>query len=83
LGESVAHGRFAVHSDVMSISGNGGRYFWCLRHHRVETDADICAARYVLGPYGSAADAERALERVQERNEAWETEDRRWAGEGN
>jgi hypothetical protein len=83
LGESVAHGRFAVHSEVMSISGNGGRYFWCLRHRRVEVGTDTCAARYVLGPYGSAADAEHALERVRERNEAWEAEDARWAGEDN
>jgi hypothetical protein len=67
----------------MSIGGNGGRYFWCLRHHRVETDADICAARYVLGPYQSAADAEHALERVRERNEAWDADDARWAGEDN
>jgi hypothetical protein len=27
------------------------------------------------------AEAEHALERVQERNEAWEAEDRRWWGE--
>jgi hypothetical protein len=83
LGESVAHVRFEGHSDVMSISGSGGRYYWCLRHRRVETDADKCAAKYLLGPYESAADAERALERVRERNEAWDAEDARWAGEDN
>lgn len=65
----------------MSDSGSGTQYFWCIRHHRVETGADVCAARYVLGPYHSAADAEHALERVRERNEAWEAEDARWAGE--
>ena len=65
----------------MSISGNGARYSWCLRHHRVETDADKCAARYLLGPYTSAAEAEGALELVRERNEAWDAEDARWAGE--
>ena len=41
----------------------------------------MCAAKYVLGPYASAADAEHALEMVQQRNEAWEAEDARWAGE--
>ena len=47
----------------------------------VETDADACPAKYTLGPYGSAAEAERALEKVRERNEAWVAEDARWAGE--
>ncbi|MGW0436394.1 hypothetical protein ACWDV4_28080 [Micromonospora sp. NPDC003197] len=65
----------------MSDSGSGARYFWCLRHHQVETDANVCPAKYVFGPYASATDAENALQLVQERNEAWETEDARWAGE--
>ncbi|MFI6757961.1 hypothetical protein BDK92_1648 [Micromonospora pisi] len=65
----------------MSDSGSGERYYWCLRHHRVETDADICPARYVLGPYASAHDAEHALEKVRQRNEEWDAEDARWAGE--
>lgn len=81
LCETVALGRFAVHSDPMSDSGRGTEYFWCTRHHRVETEADVCPARYVLGPYRSKADAEHALQTVQERNEVWDEEDRRWAGE--
>jgi hypothetical protein len=81
LRETVALGRFAVHSDPMSDSGRGVQYYWCTRHHRVETDADVCPARYVLGPYSSATDAEQALQRVKERNEAWDAEDARWAGE--
>lgn len=80
LRETVALGRFAVHSDSVSDSGSR-RYYWCTRHHRVETDADVCAARHVLGPYASAGDAQRALEQVRERNEAWDAEDARWAGE--
>ncbi|GIF68253.1 hypothetical protein Ais01nite_62880 [Asanoa ishikariensis] len=65
----------------MSDSGRGTEYYWCTRHHRVETQADICPAMYVLGPFGSKSDAENALQSVQERNEAWDEEDRRWAGE--
>ncbi|WP_207915366.1 hypothetical protein [Micromonospora sp. 15K316] len=65
----------------MSDSGRGAHYYWCVRHHRVETDADVCPARHVLGPYASATDAENALQQVRERNEAWEAEDARWAGE--
>jgi hypothetical protein len=57
----------AVHSDVMSNSG-AGKYYWCLKHSRVESDANMCAAVDRLGPYGSAAEAERALDRVAERN---------------
>lgn len=74
--------RFTMHSDHMSDnSGSGARYYWCVRHHRVETDADVCPAKHVLGPYASSSDAEHALQKVQERNEAWESEDARWAGE--
>ena len=81
LCESVAHVRFEVHSDVMSDSGPGGGYFWCLRHHRVETGDDICPAQFRLGPYASADDATRALETVEKRNEALDAEDARWTGE--
>ncbi|GAB3985235.1 hypothetical protein GCM10027615_74870 [Plantactinospora veratri] len=70
-----------MHSYPMSDSGSDVQYFWCIRHHRVETGADVCPARYVLGPYASGADAEQALQRVQQRNEAWDAEDARWAGE--
>jgi hypothetical protein len=77
----VALVRFAVHSDLMSNSGSGGRYYWCLRHHRVEDDSNSCPSKYQLGPYASAEEAERGLERVRERNEDWEAEDARWAGE--
>jgi hypothetical protein len=66
----------------MNDSGRNGQYFWCTRHNRVETDADVCPAKYVLGPYASASAAENALQQVQERNQAWDAEDARWAGEG-
>lgn len=75
--------RFTVHSNVMSSSGSGGGYYWCLQHHRVENDANACAAMHRLGPYPSAEEAERALDRVAERNEAWDAEDARWSGESN
>jgi hypothetical protein len=81
LRETVALGRFAVHSDLMSNSGSDAEYFWCTRHNRVETEADVCPAVYVLGPYPTRSDAERALQTVQDRNEVWDEEDRRWAGE--
>ncbi|MPZ27061.1 MAG: hypothetical protein GEV12_11765 [Micromonosporaceae bacterium] len=55
-------------------------YYWCLRHKRVESGDNMCAARHRLGPFDTAAEAERALERVRERNEAWDEEDARWEG---
>jgi hypothetical protein len=79
LPDSVAHGSFAVHSDVMSNSG-AARYYWCLSHQRVETEANMCASKDRLGPYDSAAEAEQALDRVRERNDAWDAEDARWEG---
>jgi hypothetical protein len=79
--EKVAVARFAVHSDLMTSSGSGGRYYWCLRHHRVEDDSNSCPSKYQLGPYGSADEAERGLERIRERNDEWEAEDARWSGE--
>lgn len=58
-----------------------GEYYWCVRHNRVESGDDVCAARYRIGPFDTASEAEHALERVQQRNEAWEAEDARWEGE--
>lgn len=61
-------------------SGSRYEYFWCVRHGRVESGDRMCAARHRLGPYGSASEAEQALERVRERNEAWDAEDAWWEG---
>ncbi|MGI8613302.1 MAG: hypothetical protein ACR2KL_05065 [Nocardioidaceae bacterium] len=54
-----------------------GTFYYCLNHHAVE-NADGCNAADRLGPYDSAADAARALEKVQERNEAWDN-DPKWS----
>jgi hypothetical protein len=81
LRESVALRRFPVHSNDMSNSGSVTRYYWCLRHNRVETSGNVCAERYRLGPYDTEAEAQRALEKVAERNAEWDAEDARWSGE--
>jgi len=47
----------------------GNEYYFCLNHHRVE-GVDGCSAPDRLGPYPDEATAARALEIVQERNEA-------------
>lgn len=48
-------------------------YFFCLKHHAVEGEAG-CRAKDRLGPYETEAEAARALEKVEERNEAWEND---------
>lgn len=52
------------------------KYWWCLIHSSVE-GPDGCAYKDRLGPYESEAEAARALEKVKERNEAWDN-DPKW-----
>jgi hypothetical protein len=52
------------------------QFWYCLNHHQVEPE-DGCANSHRLGPYESEAEASRALEKVKERNEAWDN-DPRW-----
>jgi hypothetical protein len=47
------------------------KFWYCLKHHRVEPQ-DGCADKDRLGPYPSQAEAARALDKVEERNEAWD-----------
>lgn len=56
-------------------------YWFCTKHHTVETGDDICPAIDRLGPYGSADEASHALEKAQERNEDWDRQDAEWNGE--
>ncbi|MDP3971806.1 MAG: SPOR domain-containing protein [Candidatus Nanopelagicales bacterium] len=55
-------------------------WWYCLNHGRVEEGA-ACANADRLGPYESREEAAHALDRVRERNEAWQKEDERWNGE--
>ena len=49
------------------------QYWFCLKHHAVE-GADGCRSADRLGPYASADEAGRALEKVAERNESWDND---------
>lgn len=51
-------------------------FWYCLKHHAVEGRGG-CKVVDRLGPYDSEAEAARALEKVQERNKAWD-EDPAW-----
>ncbi|GAB2859857.1 hypothetical protein [Nocardioides pacificus] len=48
-------------------------YWFCLKHHAVE-ERDGCKNADRLGPYASSAEAARALESVEERNEKWDND---------
>lgn len=53
------------------------QYYFCLKHHAVEPE-EGCRAIHRLGPYDTEQEAEHALEKVAERNEAWDNADRDW-----
>jgi hypothetical protein len=47
------------------------RFWYNTRTGQVEEDAARSKVKDLLGPYPSRAEAERALEKVNERNQAW------------
>jgi hypothetical protein len=52
------------------------QFWFCLNHHAVE-GRQGCVNKDRLGPYPDAAQAARALERVEERNREWDN-DPKW-----
>lgn len=48
-------------------------WYYCLDHHRVEGPGG-CDPSSRLGPYPTREDAERALEKVAERNAEWDND---------
>jgi hypothetical protein len=55
------------------MSEKNEEYWFCLKHHTVEPTSG-CKALDRLGPYATAAEAEQALEKVAERNAAWDND---------
>ncbi len=60
------------------MAGQGGQFFWCLRHDRVEERNQACEADQRMGPYASAEEARNWREKKDARNEKWDREDREW-----
>ncbi|HEX4791282.1 MAG TPA: hypothetical protein VH372_22665 [Actinospica sp.] len=56
------------------MSDEGDQYYYCIKHHTVE-GAVGCRARDRLGPYPTREEAQHALEKVKERNDAWQAQD--------
>jgi hypothetical protein len=49
-------------------------WYYCLVHQRVEPE-EGCANAERLGPYATEAEAQSALERARERNEAFDADE--------
>lgn len=49
------------------------QWYYCLKHHKVEGEVG-CRAKDRIGPFATQEEAEHALEKVQERNEAWKAQ---------
>jgi len=49
-------------------------YWFNVRTHEVEEDRQSDWSQ-LIGPYATRAEAEKALEKVQQRNDAWDTDD--------
>lgn len=52
------------------------QFWYCLTHHRVE-GRDGCPNQDRLGPYATEAEASMALEKAEQRTEAWDN-DPKW-----
>ena len=55
------------------MNGEDPEYWYCLKHKTVEP-REGCKNADRLGPYATEAEAARALENVEERNEAWDND---------
>jgi hypothetical protein len=58
------------------MSDDDEQFWFCLDHHTVE-GRHGCLNKDRLGPYPSHAEAARALEKVEERNQEWDN-DPKW-----
>ncbi len=58
---------------MTDADGTPEEYWFCLKHHTVEGE-EGCRSADRLGPYASEAEAARALEKVEERNEEWDND---------
>ena len=59
----------------MANSDEHDQWWFCTRHMRVEPADTPCPGKDLLGPYATKEEASHALDKVRERNEAWDKED--------
>lgn len=58
-------------------AGSGNEYYFNVRTRMVETGR-LSPWEDVLGPYDTIEEAQRALETVEARNDAWDEDDADW-----
>ena len=51
-----------------------GSYWFCVKHHKVESGGDLCPPIDRLGPFDSHDAASHALEKAEERNQEWDND---------
>jgi hypothetical protein len=49
-------------------------YWFCVKHHTVESGPDMCPPIDRLGPFDTQEEAARALDKAQERNDEWDND---------
>lgn len=54
------------------------KYWWCLKHGRVEDSQNACQWSDRLGPYDTQSQAKRALQTIEDRNQRFDAEDEQW-----
>jgi hypothetical protein len=52
-------------------------FFYCVKHHEVESGEGMCPSIDRLGPFPSREEAALALEKAERRNEEWDN-DPKW-----
>jgi hypothetical protein len=57
------------------------QYYWCTAHKRVEPAHEACGMDQRIGPFDTPEQAEHWQDRVEQRNEDWDTADRAWEGD--
>lgn len=60
--------------------GSKKQWYYNSRTHQVEHGM-LSSYEYRMGPYKTRQEAEKALELAKKRNEEWDAEDKRWAGQ--
>ncbi|WP_084103374.1 hypothetical protein [Demequina sp. NBRC 110056] len=65
---------------MSSESGESTQYWFNTRTRTVEKGRQS-SWEHLMGPYDSEAEASRALEKAQERTEAWDDDDAEWRGD--
>ena len=57
------------------MTDSSEQWWFCTKHNTVEPADTACPGKDLLGPYATREEAARALDKVKERNAAWDAED--------